>query len=97
MSKVSPFLSVFILHTLNILVLKHLRKQIMCKETKLGLAAGLLMIIIMAIGFRTTDNDSKKQKEDINLGNMVREKQNAHSDPQFQTTSRTTKNGPTLE
>lgn len=69
----------------------------MCKETKLGLAAGLLMIIIMAIGFRTTDNDSKKQKEDINLGNMVREKQNAHSDPQFQTTSRTTKNGPTLE
>ena len=97
MSKVSPFLSVFILHTLNILVLKHLRKQIMCKETKLGLAAGLLMIIIMAIGFRTTDNDSKKQKEDINLGNMVREKQNAHSDSQFQTTSRTTKNGPTLE
>lgn len=97
MSKVSPFLSVFILHTLNILVLKHLRKQIMCKETKLGLAAGLLMIIIMAIGFRTTDHDSKKQKEDINLGNMAREKQNAQSDSQFQTTSRTTKNGPTLE
>lgn len=73
----------------------------MCKETKLGLASGILMIIIMAIGFHTTDTkkgDKNTDKNtDVNSEKIVREKQKGTQDTQFQTTSRSPKNGPTLE
>jgi hypothetical protein len=69
----------------------------MCKETKLGLAAGLLMIIIMAIGFRNTDQKNDEGNSDLNSEKIVRKNQKEIKDSQFQTTSRTPKNGPTLE
>jgi hypothetical protein len=67
----------------------------MCKETKLGLASGLLMIIIMAIGFRTNDSTKDDKISDMKSEKVVREKQK--NDIQFQTTSRSPKNGPTLD
>jgi hypothetical protein len=67
----------------------------MCKETKLGLASGLLMIIIMAIGFRTNDSIKNDKTLDIKSEKIVREK--LKNDIQFQTTSRTPKSGPTLD
>ena len=67
----------------------------MCKETKLGLASGLLMIIIMAIGFRTNDSIKDDKTLDVKSEKVVREKQK--KDIQFQTTSRSPKNGPTLD
>ncbi len=69
----------------------------MCKETKLGLASGILMIIIMAIGFHTTDSKKGDKNTDVNSEKIVREKQKANQDSQFQTTSRNLKNGPGLE
>ena len=70
----------------------------MCKETNLGLASGILMIIIMAIGFHTTDSKKKGDKNtDVNSEKIVREKQKGNQDSQFQTTSRNLKNGPGLE
>lgn len=69
----------------------------MCKETKLGLATGILMIIIMAIGFHTTDTKKGDKNTDVNSEKIVREKQKGTQDTQFQTTSRSPKNGPTLE
>lgn len=69
----------------------------MCKETKLGLASGILMIIIMAIGFHTTDTKKGDKNTDVNSEKIVREKQKGTQDTQFQTTSRSPKNGPTLE
>ncbi|NBR04340.1 MAG: hypothetical protein EBT92_01040 [Planctomycetes bacterium] len=69
----------------------------MCKETKLGLAAGLLMIIIMAIGFRTNDPKKEEGIQDLNSEKIVRKNQKETKDQQFQTTSRSPKNGPTLE
>jgi len=67
----------------------------MCKETKLGLASGLLMIIIMAIGFRTNDSIRNDKALDVKSEKIVREKQK--SNIQFQTTSRSPKSGPTLD
>jgi len=67
----------------------------MCKETKLGLASGLLMIIIMAIGFRTNDSIKDAKTLDVKSEKIVREKQK--NDIQFQTTSRSPKSGPTLD
>jgi len=67
----------------------------MCKETKLGLASGLLMIIIMAIGFRTNDSIKDEKTLDVKSEKIVREKQK--NDIQFQTTSRSPKSGPTLD
>jgi hypothetical protein len=67
----------------------------MCKETKLGLASGLLMIIIMAIGFRTNDSIRNDKALDVKSEKIVREKQK--SAIQFQTTSRSPKSGPTLD
>ena len=67
----------------------------MCKETKLGLASGLLMIIIMAIGFRTNDSIKEDKTSDVKSDKVVREKQK--KEIQFQTTSRSPKNGPTLD
>jgi hypothetical protein len=67
----------------------------MCKETKLGLACGLLMIIIMAIGFRTNDSPKEDKALDVKSEKIVREKQK--KDIQFQTTSRSPKSGPTLD
>jgi hypothetical protein len=67
----------------------------MCKETKLGLASGLLMIIIMAIGFRTNDSIKDDKTSDVKSDKVVREKQK--KEIQFQTTSRSPKNGPTLD
>ena len=67
----------------------------MCKETKLGLASGILMIIIMAIGFHTTDSKKGDKNTDVNSEKIVREKQK--NDIQFQTTSRSPKSGPTLD
>jgi hypothetical protein len=67
----------------------------MCKETKLGLASGLLMIIIMAIGFRTNDSIKDDKTLDVKSEKIVREKQK--NDIQFQTTSRSPKSGPTLD
>ena len=67
----------------------------MCKETKLGLASGLLMIIIMAIGFRTNDSIKDDKTLDVKSEKVGREKQK--KDIQFQTTSRSPKNGPTLD
>jgi len=69
----------------------------MCKETKLGLASGILMIIIMAIGFHTTDSKKVDKNTDVNSEKIVREKQKGNQDSQFQTTSRNLKNGPGLE
>ena len=69
----------------------------MCKETKLGLASGILMIIIMAIGFHTTDSKKGDMNTDVNSEKIVREKQKGNQDSQFQTTSRNLKNGPGLE
>lgn len=69
----------------------------MCKETKLGLASGILMIIIMAIGFHTTDTKKGDKNTDVNSEKIVREKQKGTQDTQFQTTSRSPKNGPALE
>jgi hypothetical protein len=69
----------------------------MCKETKLGLATGLLMIIIMAIGFRTSDQKKDDASPDLTSDKIVREKKNENQGTQFQTTSRSQKNGPTLE
>lgn len=69
----------------------------MCKETKLGLASGILMIIIMAIGFHTTDIKKGDKNTDVNSEKIVREKQKGNQDSQFQTTSRNLKNGPGLE
>ena len=69
----------------------------MCKETKLGLASGILMIIIMAIGFHTTDTKKGDKNTDVNSEKIVREKQKGNQDSQFQTTSRNLKNGPVLE
>ncbi len=69
----------------------------MCKETKLGLASGILMIIIMAIGFHTTDSKKGDKNTDANSEKIVREKQKGNQDSQFQTTSRNQKNGPGLE
>lgn len=69
----------------------------MCKETKLGLATGLLMIIIMAIGFRTTDQKKDDTSPNLTSEKIVREKKNGNQEAQFQTTSRIQKNGPTLE
>ena len=69
----------------------------MCKETKLGLASGILMIIIMAIGFHTTDSKKGDMNTDVNSEKIVREKQKWNQDSQFQTTSRNLKNGPGLE
>lgn len=69
----------------------------MCKETKLGLATGLLMIIIMAIGFRTGDQKIDDTNPDLTSGKIVREKKNGNQEAQFQTTSRSQKSGPTLE
>ncbi len=71
--------------------------QYMCKETKLGLASGILMIIIMAIGFHTTDTKKGDKNTDVNSEKIVREKQKGNQDSQFQTTSRNLKNGPGLE
>ena len=67
----------------------------MCKETKLGLASGLLMIIIMAIGFRTNDSIRHDKALDVKSEKIVREKHK--NDIQFQTTSRSPKSGPTLD
>jgi hypothetical protein len=67
----------------------------MCKETKLGLACGLLMIIIMAIGFRTNDSIRHDKALDVKSEKIVQEKQK--KDIQFQTTSRSPKSGPTLD
>ena len=67
----------------------------MCKETKLGLASGLLMIIIMAIGFRTNDSIKEDKTSDVKSDKVVLEKQK--KEIQFQTTSRSPKNGPTLD
>jgi hypothetical protein len=67
----------------------------MCKETKLGLASGLLMIIIMAIGFRTNESIRDDKTSDVKSEKVVREKQK--KDIQFQTTSRSPKSGPTLD
>lgn len=67
----------------------------MCKETKLGLASGLLMIIVMAIGFRTNDSIKEDKTLDVKSEKIVREKQK--NDIQFQTTSRSPKSGPTLD
>jgi len=67
----------------------------MCKETKLGLASGLLMIIIMAIGFRTNDSSREDKTLDVKSEKIVQEKNK--KDIQFQTTSRSPKNGPTLD
>ena len=67
----------------------------MCKETKLGLASGLLMIIIMAIGFRTNDSIRNDKALDVKSEKIVQEKQK--KDIQFQTTSRSPKSGPTLD
>lgn len=67
----------------------------MCKETKLGLASGLLMIIIMAIGFRTNDSTKEDKALDVKSEKIVREKQK--KEIQFQTTSRSPKSGPTLD
>jgi hypothetical protein len=67
----------------------------MCKETKLGLACGLLMIIIMAIGFRTNDSIRHYKALDVKSEKIVQEKQK--NDIQFQTTSRSPKSGPTLD
>ena len=67
----------------------------MCKETKLGLASGLLMIIIMAIGFRTNDSIKDDRTLDVKSEKIVREKQK--KDIQFQTTSRSPKSGPALD
>ena len=67
----------------------------MCKETKLGLASGLLMIIIMAIGFRTNESIKYDKTSDVKSEKVVREKQK--KEIQFQTTSRSPKNGPTLD
>lgn len=67
----------------------------MCKETKLGLASGLLMLIIMAIGFRTNDSIKDDKTLDVKSEKIVREKQK--NDIQFQTTSRSPKSGPTLD
>lgn len=69
----------------------------MCKETKLGLASGILMIIIMAIGFHTTDSKKGDKNTDVNSEKIVRENQKGSQDSQFQTTSRNLKNGPGLE
>lgn len=69
----------------------------MCKETKLGLASGILMIIIMAIGFHTTDSKKGDKNTDVSSEKIVREKQKGNQDAQFQTTSRNLKNGPGLE
>lgn len=69
----------------------------MCKETKIGLATGLLMIIIMAIGFRTGDQKKDDTNPDLTSGKIVREKKNVNQEAQFQTTSRSQKSGPTLE
>ena len=69
----------------------------MCKETKLGLASGILMIIIMAIGFHTTDSKKGDKNTDVNSEKIVREKQKGNQDSQFQTTSRNLKNGSGLE
>jgi hypothetical protein len=67
----------------------------MCKETKLGLASGLLMIIIMAIGFRTNDSIKDDKTSNVKSDKVVREKQK--NEIQFQTTSRSPKSGPTLD
>ncbi len=67
----------------------------MCKETKLGLASGLLMIIIMAIGFRTNDSIKNDKALDVKSEKIVRDQQK--NDIQFQTTSRSPKSGPTLD
>lgn len=67
----------------------------MCKETKLGLASGLLMIIIMAIGLRTNDSIKDDKTSDVKSDKVVREKQK--NEIQFQTTSRSPKSGPTLD
>jgi len=69
----------------------------MCKETKLGLATGLLMIIIMAIGFRTNDQKKDDTNPDLTSDKIVREKKKVTQESEFQTTSRSPKNGPTLE
>jgi hypothetical protein len=67
----------------------------MCKETKLGLASGLLMIIIMAIGLRTNDSIKDDKTSNVKSDKVVREKQK--NEIQFQTTSRSPKSGPTLD
>lgn len=69
----------------------------MCKETKLGLATGLLMIIIMAIGFRTNDQKIEGTNQGLTSDKIVREKKKATQESEFQTTSRGPKNGPTLD
>jgi len=53
------------------------------------------MIIIMAIGFRTNDSTKDDKISDMKSEKVVREKQK--NDIQFQTTSRSPKNGPTLD
>lgn len=55
------------------------------------------MIIIMAIGFHTTDTKKGDKNTDVNSEKIVREKQKGNQDSQFQTTSRNLKNGPGLE
>ena len=67
----------------------------MCKETKLGLASGILMIIIMAIRFRTNDSIKNDKALDVKSEKIVRDQQK--NDIQFQTTSRSPKSGPTLD
>ena len=51
----------------------------------------------MAIGFHTTDTKKGDKNTDVNSEKIVREKQKGTQDTQFQTTSRSPKNGPTLE
>jgi len=55
------------------------------------------MIIIMAIGFRTSDQKKDDASPDLTSDKIVREKKNENQGTQFQTTSRSQKNGPTLE
>ncbi len=68
----------------------------MCKETKFGLAAGILMIIVMAIGVRT--NETTSDRKNLQVEKNTKKSQTL----QFQTTSRESINlsttpGPHLE
>ena len=49
----------------------------------------------MAIGFRTNDSIKEDKTSDVKSDKVVREKQK--KEIQFQTTSRSPKNGPTLD
>lgn len=55
------------------------------------------MIIIMAIGFRTNDQKKDDTNPDLTSDKIVREKKKVTQESEFQTTSRSPKNGPTLE